>query len=57
LLWVWVMLCLVMANVLPETWYIRFGTRIRWAVAYAAAFVFAYLFMNGQQTVFLYYQF
>ncbi len=53
----WVLVCLVAVNVIPESWDIRFGTRLRWAVVYAMAFFAAYLFMNGQQTVFLYYQF
>jgi alginate O-acetyltransferase complex protein AlgI len=53
----WVLLSLVMANTLPETWDLRFGSGFRWAGVYAAGFVIAYLFMNGQRSVFLYYQF
>jgi hypothetical protein len=30
---------------------------MRWAPLYATAFLIAYLFVNQQQTVFLYYQF
>jgi len=53
----WVALGLTLVNVVPETWDLRFGTRLRWAPLYATAFLFAYLFVNLQQTVFLYYQF
>jgi hypothetical protein len=53
----WVVVCLITTNTLPETWDIRFGTRRRWAVVYALCFFGAYLFMNGRKTVFLYYQF
>jgi alginate O-acetyltransferase complex protein AlgI len=53
----WVAACLVLSQVLPETWEVRFGTRRRWAPVYAAGFLFAYLFVNQAQTVFLYYQF
>ena len=52
-----VVACSVAVNILPETWDIRFGTRLRWAAIYAAAFVLAYLFLNSRKTVFLYYQF
>jgi alginate O-acetyltransferase complex protein AlgI len=53
----WVAVGLLLANLLPETWDFRFGTRLRWAPVYAAGFVIAYLFVNQAQTVFLYYQF
>jgi hypothetical protein len=53
----WVIAGLLLVNLLPETWDIRFGTRLRWAPVYATAFAIAYLFVNQQQTVFLYYQF
>lgn len=53
----WVIAGVVMVNVLPETWDIRFDARLRWAPIYAAGFLMAYLFLNQQQTVFLYYQF
>jgi alginate O-acetyltransferase complex protein AlgI len=53
----WVLVGFVLVNVLPETWDIRFNTRLRWAPVYAVGFLIAYLFMNQQQTVFLYYQF
>jgi alginate O-acetyltransferase complex protein AlgI len=57
LLVAWVAFALVLVNVAPETGDIRFGTRLRWAPVYAAAFLLAYLFVNQQPTVFLYYQF
>lgn len=50
-------LCFVAVNTMPETWDFRFPKQVRWAPLYAAALVFAYLFMNGAQTTFLYYQF
>jgi alginate O-acetyltransferase complex protein AlgI len=53
----WVLVGLVLVNVMPETWDIRFGTRLRWAPVYATAFLIAYVFVNQAQTVFLYYQF
>jgi alginate O-acetyltransferase complex protein AlgI len=53
----WVAAGLVLVNLAPETWDIDFGTRLRWAPAYAAAFLIAYLFVNQQASVFLYYQF
>jgi alginate O-acetyltransferase complex protein AlgI len=52
-----VALAFVLVNVLPETHEFKFPRRLRWAVAYAVVFFFAYLFMNSQETVFLYYQF
>jgi hypothetical protein len=42
---------------LPETWDIRFGTSRKWAPVYAAGMLMAYFFINGSDTVFLYYQF
>ena len=54
---VWIAGSLAGVNLLPETWDLTFSTRPRWAVAWAAAFLFAYLFLNGRETVFLYYQF
>jgi alginate O-acetyltransferase complex protein AlgI len=53
----WVAVALLLVNLAPETWDIDFGTRLRWAPAYATAFLIAYLFVNQQATVFLYYQF
>ena len=53
----WVVVGLLLVNLVPETWEVRFGTRLRWAPVYATAFLVAYLFVNQQQTVFLYYQF
>ncbi len=54
---VWVALGLLLVNLLPETWDLQFGTRLRWAPVYAAAFLVAYLFVNQAPSVFLYYQF
>lgn len=48
---------LVASNALPESWEIKFGARRRHALLYAAIFFLAYLFMNGRESVFLYYQF
>jgi hypothetical protein len=50
-------LCLVAVNTVPETWDIRFGIRYRWAPVYALGFLIAYLFVNGRNSPFLYYQF
>ena len=52
-----VALCLAAVNITPETWDIRFGTHYRWAMVYALGFFLAYLFVNGRNSVFLYYQF
>lgn len=52
-----VVACFIAVNLLPETWHFRWGLSRRWAVVYALGFVVAYLFMNGRETVFLYYQF
>lgn len=41
----------------PETWDVRFGTGRRWALAYAAVFVCAYIFMSVGTSPFIYYQF
>ena len=54
---VWVVVGLMIVFFVPETWDLRFSTRRRWAVVYALAFLFTYLFMNGAESVFLYYQF
>jgi alginate O-acetyltransferase complex protein AlgI len=50
-------LWLLLVRFVPEAWEFKFSTRRRWAIAYAAAFLVCYLFMNGAETVFLYYQF
>ena len=50
-------LCLFLVNTIPETHRIKIPLRIRWAVAAAAIFFVAYLFMNSQDSVFIYYQF
>ncbi|HEY3417486.1 MAG TPA: MBOAT family O-acyltransferase, partial [Armatimonadota bacterium] len=57
MLFLMVAVCLVAVNTLPETWDINFGLRRRWAVVYALGMFTAYLFLNGRETVFLYYQF
>ena len=54
---VWVAVGLLLVNTVPETWDIHFGTQLRWAPVYATTFLIAYLFVNQQPTVFLYYQF
>jgi hypothetical protein len=53
----WVVFGLMVVFFVPETWDLRFSTRKRWAVVYALAFLVTYLFMNGTESVFLYYQF
>jgi alginate O-acetyltransferase complex protein AlgI len=53
----WVVFALLVVFFVPETWDLRFSTRKRWAVAFALAFLVTYLFMNGTESVFLYYQF
>jgi len=49
--------CFLLANFVPETWDIRFSRRRIYAVAYAVGLFVAFLLMNGNETVFLYYQF
>jgi alginate O-acetyltransferase complex protein AlgI len=53
----WVVVGLLLVNLVPETWDLHLGTRLRWVVVYATTFLIAYLFVNQAQTVFLYYQF
>ncbi|MEO8224505.1 MAG: MBOAT family O-acyltransferase [Gammaproteobacteria bacterium] len=53
----WIGVAIGLIILVPEAWEFRFSTRLRWAIAYAAAFMVCYLFMNGAETVFLYYQF
>jgi alginate O-acetyltransferase complex protein AlgI len=48
---------LAIVSFAPETWDIRFGTTWRWALAYAALFVSAYIFMSAGTSPFIYYQF
>ena len=48
---------LAVVALLPETWDLRFGTSRRWALAYAAGFVCAYIFMSAGTSPFIYYQF
>ena len=52
-----IVLCLLAVNTVPETWDIPFGTTYRWAPVYALGFLVAYLFVNGRNSPFLYYQF
>ena len=54
---IWIGIALAVVMFLPETWNFRFGTTRRWAAVYAAGFVLAYVFMNGTNSPFLYYQF
>jgi alginate O-acetyltransferase complex protein AlgI len=53
----WLGLAALIVVKVPETWHLNFGSRPRWALVYALVFCFAYLFMNGREQVFLYYQF
>jgi alginate O-acetyltransferase complex protein AlgI len=50
-------LCFLAANTLPASWDFDFRPTMRWALASAVSLFVAYLFMNGRNTVFLYYQF
>ncbi len=54
---IWVVVGLLLVNLVPETWDLQLGTRLRWVPVYAMTFLIAYLFVNQAQTVFLYYQF
>lgn len=49
--------CLAAINTVPEAWDLRLGGTRKWAYAYSLVFFVAYLFMNGKDSVFLYYQF
>ena len=53
----WIVLCLFVVNVSPEPVDISFSDRWTWAAVSAGAMVLGYLFMNGTETPFLYYQF
>jgi alginate O-acetyltransferase complex protein AlgI len=53
----WVVIGLLVVFLVPETWDLQFSFRRRWAVVYALTFLAIYLFMNGTESVFLYYQF
>lgn len=50
-------ICLVASAYLPSSWDFEFKPTLEWAAASAAGLFAAYLFMNGLETVFLYYQF
>jgi alginate O-acetyltransferase complex protein AlgI len=54
---VFVLVCFLLIHALPETGQIEFPTSRAWITVYATAFVVAYLFINGRERVFLYYQF
>jgi len=53
----WVLVGLMVVFLVPETWDLQLSNRRRWAVVYALVFLATYLFMNGTESVFLYYQF
>ena len=53
----WLVCAFVAVNLVPETWNIPFSVQRRWAVGLALAFLFAYLFVNTNPSVFIYYQF
>jgi alginate O-acetyltransferase complex protein AlgI len=50
-------MCLLAANLLPASWDFPYKSTRRVALACALTLFVAYLFMNGQETVFLYYRF
>jgi alginate O-acetyltransferase complex protein AlgI len=54
---VWALACVAAVNTIPETQQLHLGRARRWAFAYAIGFFVAYVYMNGRQSVFLYYQF
>ncbi|MEO8593016.1 MAG: MBOAT family O-acyltransferase [Candidatus Solibacter sp.] len=56
-LWMWLIACLVAVNATRDTWHYRFAPRPRMSWALALLLFVAYLFINGHETVFLYYQF
>jgi alginate O-acetyltransferase complex protein AlgI len=49
--------CLGLVNLVPETHEMKIPRRIGWAIGAAVLLFIAYLFMNRQESVFLYYQF
>lgn len=53
----WILCGLIVVFFVPETWDLRLSYSKGWAVAYGFGFVVTYLFMNGTESVFLYYQF
>jgi alginate O-acetyltransferase complex protein AlgI len=52
-----VAICFAASSFLPPSWDFEFKPNLQWATVSAAGLFAAYLFMNGLQTVFLYYQF
>ncbi len=53
----WIVLGLVSIAFVPETWDFKFKDHPAWAFVWAACLLGVYLFMNGAESVFLYYQF
>jgi len=53
----WAVACAMAVIAIPEMHEVRLGHTRRWALAYGLGLFVAYLYMNGRQTVFLYYQF
>lgn len=49
--------CLIAVNAIGETWDFNLKITRKWAYAFSFMFFVTYLFMNGQESVFLYYQF
>lgn len=50
-------LCFIALNTLPASWDFEFKPTLRWALISSFGLFTAYLFMNGREIVFLYYQF
>ncbi len=53
----WMAVAATWVLLVPETWAIKFPTRLRWAPVYAAGMMLAYYYINGTESVFLYFQF
>lgn len=53
----WILPALVWIAVVPETWDFKFSARPVWSFVWAVVLLGTYLFMNGSESVFLYYQF
>lgn len=57
MLTVFIALCFLASNILPASHEFQFRPNLIGAIACAISLFAAYLFMNGQESVFLYYQF
>lgn len=53
----WLAVAAAWVLLVPESWEIKFPTTLRWAPVYAAGLLLAYYYINGTESVFLYFQF